>query len=314
MSPPRGDDGPLLTWVLITVGILGVSLAAPIAAATAAPAIAVAFWRNAMATAVGAPYTLVVRPTELVRGPGRRAVRPSVFAGVALAVHFSLWIPSLRMTSVTAATALVCTTPLFLVAYERARGAHVPRAVTGGVLLAFAGVLVITGFDAGTDARAAVGDLMALAGGAAAAVYMVAGARARELVSTASYTLVAYGVCAALLGAACLLAGIPLVGYSARTWVELVVLTVAAQLFGHTGLNRAMKVAGTTTVGLAILLEVPGAALVAWVWLGQVPPVAVVPGAALVLAGLVLVVRSRAQSRSKGLSRRAADDVPLGAQ
>lgn len=310
MRPLRGadDDGPLLTAVLIAVGVLGVSLAAPIAAATAAPAIAVAFWRNAMATAVGAPYTLATRPTELVRARGRSGVRPSLVAGFALAVHFSLWIPSLRLTSVTAATALVCTTPVFTVAYDRLRGTHIPRAVIGGVALSFVGVLVITGVDAGTGGTALLGDLMALAGGAAAAGYMVAGAAAREQLSTASYTMVAYGVCAALLGAACVVFGIPLAGYSTRTWVELGLLTLGAQLLGHTVLNRALKSAGTTTVGLAILLEVPGAALVAWVWLGQVPPLAIIPGAALVVAGLAIVVRARATSR------RTAGDVPLGAE
>jgi len=305
---PRADDGPLLTGLLIAVGVLGISLSAPIAAATAAPAIAVAFWRNAMATAVGAPYTLARHPAELVRGRGRAAVRPSLVAGVALAVHFAFWIPSLRLTSVTAATALVCTTPVFLVVYDRVRGTHVPRPVVAGVALSFAGVLVITGVDAGTSGTALLGDLMALAGGAAAAAYMVAGAAARETVSTASYTLVAYGSCAVLLGIACLVFGVQLGGYSTRTWVELVVLTLAAQLLGHTVLNRALKTAGTTTVGLAILLEVPGAALVAWVYLGQVPPLAVFPGAALVIAGLALVVRARATSR------RRSDDALLGAQ
>jgi drug/metabolite transporter (DMT)-like permease len=275
---------------------------------SAAPALAVAFWRNAMATAVGAPYTLATRPTELVDDPGRSGVRPSLVAGVALAAHFALWIPSLRLTTVTAATALVCTTPVFLVAYDRLRGSFVPRAVVGGVAVSFVGVLVITGVDAGTGGSVLVGDLMALGGGAAAAGYMVAGAQARERLSTASYTLVAYGSCAVLLGAACLLFGIPLVGYSTRTWVELGLLTLGAQLLGHTLLNRALKTAGTTTVGLAILLEVPGAALVAWVWLGQVPPLAVIPGAALVVAGLAIVVRARAACR------RAEDDAPLGAQ
>ncbi len=46
-------------------------------------------------------------------------------------------------------------------------------------------------------------------------------------------------------------------------------------------------------MSLAILLETPGAALVAWVWLGQEPPVLIIPGAALVLAGIALVVLSR---------------------
>ncbi|MDP9394335.1 MAG: EamA family transporter, partial [Actinomycetota bacterium] len=47
-------------------------------------------------------------------------------------------------------------------------------------------------------------------------------------------------------------------------------------------------------VSLSILLEVPGAALLAAVFLGQVPPPAALPALALVLAGLAVVIRTRA--------------------
>lgn len=294
----------MLTGVLIGVGVLGISLSAPIAAATLAPALAVAFWRNALGALAGAPLTLVGRRGELRtlfrpdpgrRGPGRRDLWLSLLAGLLLAVHFALWIPSLRMTTVTASTALVTTTPVFTVVIDRLRGRRVPKTVVLGVGLALGGVLVITGVDATTSARALTGDLMALGGGAAMAAYVVAGEEVRRTVSTATYTLIAYTCCAAVLLVVCLLGGVQLGGYSTRTWVELAVLTLAAQLLGHSVLNRALRTAGATTVSLAILLEVPGAALIAWVWLDQVPPVAIVPGAALVLAGLVVVVRARSR-------------------
>jgi drug/metabolite transporter (DMT)-like permease len=46
-------------------------------------------------------------------------------------------------------------------------------------------------------------------------------------------------------------------------------------------------------VALVILLEVPAATLIAAWWLGQVPPLAALPAAALVLAGVAVVVTSR---------------------
>ena len=46
-------------------------------------------------------------------------------------------------------------------------------------------------------------------------------------------------------------------------------------------------------MSLAILFEVPGAAIVAWVALHQHPPLAVLPGVALLLAGLAVVVSGR---------------------
>jgi hypothetical protein len=44
-------------------------------------------------------------------------------------------------------------------------------------------------------------------------------------------------------------------------------------------------------VALSLLLEVPRL-LVAWAWLGVPPPVGVVPGTVLVLAGLIAVLRA----------------------
>lgn len=289
------DDPPALTAALIATGVLAVSFSGPIAASTLAPALAVAFWRNALGAAAGAPFTLVRRRAELrslVHERPRQLVT-AVAAGLFLAAHFALWIPSLRMTTVTASVALVTTTPLFTLALARLQGRPVPRAVLVGVLIALAGVVVVTGVDATGSPRALLGDLMALGGGAAAAGYVAAGESVRRTVGTASYTLVAYTTCALALVPLCVLTRTSLSGFSPRSWVEIGVLTITAQLLGHTLLNRALRVAGATTVSLAILLEVPGATVVAWVWLGQVPPLAVLPGAALVLAGLAVVVRAR---------------------
>src|SRR4029077_1523804 len=115
--------------------------------------------------------------------------------------------------------------------------------------------------------------------------------------STASYTAIAYPVCALALLPVCLLSGQQLIGFDAQTWDELLALTVTAQLLGHSLLNRALRTAGATTVALAILLEVPGAVLIAWAFWGQEPPVAVLPGATLVLIGLAVVVRARTTTR-----------------
>ncbi|HET8615605.1 MAG TPA: DMT family transporter [Actinomycetales bacterium] len=298
---PAGSDhdSALVTTGVIGVGVLAVAFSAPLITAIAAPALAVAFWRNAFGAIAGAPFTLATRRDELrsLLGPQRRTLYLAVVAGLALALHFGLWIPSLRLTSVTASTALATTTPLWTVVMTRLLGQHVPRGVVLGVVVAVTGVLVVTGVDASGSAQALQGDLLALGGGAAGAGYVVAGAEVRRTVGTATYTLVAYTTCAVVLLAVCLVSGTSLSGYSARTWVELALLTLTAQLLGHSLLNRALRSAGATTVALAILLEVPGASLVAWVWLGQVPPLAVVPGAALVLAGIAVVIRSQSTSR-----------------
>jgi drug/metabolite transporter (DMT)-like permease len=293
------DDSAATTAMLLGLGVIAVSFSAPIAATTAAPALAVAFWRNAFASAGVVPFALLRRRAEWSRlwVGERRVLGTAVWAGVALAAHFGLWIPSLRLTSVTASTALVATTPLWTLALDWARGNRPRAGVLAGVGLAMVGVLLITGVDAGGSGRHLLGDALALAGGIAAAFYTVLGSAVRRTTSTATYTAVAYSACAVTLLPVCLLAGQPLVGFDARTWAELVALTLSAQVLGHTFLNRALRTAGATTVALAILLEVPGAALLAWAFWGQQPPVATVPGALLVLAGLAVVVRARATEK-----------------
>jgi drug/metabolite transporter (DMT)-like permease len=279
-------------WLLVALAVVGISSSAPVTAATAAPVLAVALWRNLVGAAVSGIW-VGLRERH---GPAALVGRTRWFAmlaGVLLAVHFVTWFTGLRLTSVTAATALVCTTPIWTVGFDLVRRVPVPRPVLAGVLLAMIGVLAITGVDAARSRDALLGDLLSLVGAITAAGYVVLGNRVMRTTSTAVYTLYAYGACALLLLPVCLLSGTQLVGFSGQTWIELAVVTIGAQLMGHTLLNVALPTIGVTPVALAILLEVPGASLVAWAWLGQVPPLSVLPGTGLMLLGLVLVVRSR---------------------
>jgi drug/metabolite transporter (DMT)-like permease len=304
-------------WLLVAIAVVGISSSAPVTATTVAPILAIAFWRNLVGAGVSGTWILasLVRAARAARirsgvaahtsGGYRVGVSPAartlpasarwlaVLSGLLLAVHFVSWFAGLRLTSVTAATALVCTTPVWTVALDLARRVPVPGPVLLGVLLAMIGVVAITGVDAARSGDAVLGDGLSLVGALAAAGYVVIGNRVMRTASTAVYTTLAYGACATVLLPLCLVTGTQLVGYTQRTWIELAVVTIGAQVLGHTLLNAALPQIGVTPMALAILLEVPGASFVAWAWLGQVPPASVVPGALLMLLGLVIVVRSR---------------------
>jgi drug/metabolite transporter (DMT)-like permease len=114
----------------------------------------------------------------------------------------------------------------------------------------------------------------------------------RRTVSTPTYTSLAYGVSALVLLPMCLALGQGLWGYTTSEWATIVALTAGAQLLGHTLINRVLRTTSATVTSLAILLEMPGATIIAAVWLGQVPSAALVPAIALIFAGLVLVIRS----------------------
>jgi len=164
--------------------------------------------------------------------------------------------------------------------------------VVAGLFLAFAGVVLIVGVDVTVSLEALAGDGLALLGAICAGGYVLAGARARQRLATSAYAVVCYTVCAVVIAVSAVFVSVPLGGFTARNWWLIAAITVSAQLFGHTLLNLVLSTVGPTVVSLAVLLEVPGALLFALLLLGQVPPLLALPGVALVVAGVALVVRA----------------------
>jgi len=291
-SPPRGD------LVLLGVAVLAVSTSGPLIRYAAAPALAVAMWRNLLAL----PALAV--PALRARRPDRREARLIALSGAFLAAHFAAWIPSLSYTSVASSVALVATQPVWAALIARARGEHVHREVWIGIGVALVGVLVLSGVDLSISARALFGDLLALVGGALAAAYVSVGSQVRRTVGTAVYTTGSYGVASVLLLVACLASGRPLTGYDAGTWLAIAALVLGPQLLGHTLVNTVLRSITATAVSVAILFEVVGATVLAALWFGETPPLAAVPAGLLIFAGVIVVIRAG--------RRRPVEGAPLG--
>ncbi len=283
MSQQRSNSAQ---FVLLAVAVVAVSMAAPIVVACSAPALAIAFWRCALGSVATFSWLLLRRRWDL-RGVRMRWL---LLAGFALAVHFAAWIPSLRLTSVAAATALVATVPIWTALIARAAGRQIRWQTWLGIGCAMLGVLLLTGVNASGEATALIGDGLALLGGMAAAGYLSVGARARQQLAAAEYNAAVYGLAAGALLLLCLAADVQLSGYSLRDWVLIGLMTILAQLLGHSVVNVVLRQLSATVVGLALLLEVPGAILVAAVWLGQVPEITIAPAIGCILAGLAIVV------------------------
>jgi drug/metabolite transporter (DMT)-like permease len=286
--PPARDVG------LMAVALVAVSTSGPLIAATAAPALAIAMWRNGFATAAIAPFAFLRSATRAELSALRgREITLALVAGLLLAIHFATWVPSLHYTSVASSTALVATQPIWAALLARAFGHTIPGRAWVGIGIAIAGVLVLTGVDLTVSGRALTGDLLALLGGVFAAAYVFAGAAVRVTVTTTTYTLLCYGTCTVLLLATCLVARVHLTGYSGTDWLRILALAAGAQLLGHSLFNVVLRTTSPVVVSLAILFEMPGATLIAAATIGQVPPFAILPAAALLLVGVGLVIRSQ---------------------
>lgn len=277
--------------VLLGVAVAAVSAAAPLIRAAAAPALAIAFWRTALAVPVTG-LVVATRDRAGMRTVDGRMTRLSALAGVFLAGHFATWVPSLSFTSVASSVALVCTQPVWAAVLARLRGEVVAPGVWSGIAMALAGVVVLTGVDLTVSARALFGDVLALVGGMLAAAYVTVGAQVRRQTSTAVYSTLCYGVAGLVLLVVCVAGRQPVAGYAGTTWLALVALVVGPQLLGHTVINQVLRTTSPTVVSVAILFEIVGAALLAWVFFGEVPPVQALPAAVLICAGIVWVIRA----------------------
>ncbi len=279
----------LPTVLALVVAVFALSSSASLIAFAAAPALAIAFWRNAIATVALTPIAYGPRRSEIL-GASRRVVIFSVLAGAALAAHFATWMPSVQLGSVATATALVATQPVWQGLIAAGQGRRPSTAGWIGIGLAVAGAAWATGADIGVSRQAVLADILALLGGIFAAVYTALGERTRSELSTITYTWICYGTCAVLLLVVCLVSGVRLGGYDGRTWLAILAIVAGAQLLGHSMLNYAVKHISATTVSVLILLEVPGAALLAWLWLGQELRAAALPGLALIMSGVAVVI------------------------
>jgi drug/metabolite transporter (DMT)-like permease len=284
--PPTGSA------LLLVVGVLGTSTAAPLIKAAAAPSLAIAFWRMAMASGVVVPFATARSGRRSELRMGRGSVRLSVLAGVLLAGHFGCFIPAVSLTTVASAVALVAMQPAWAALILRMRGERMVGQAWLGVALAIAGALLLSGVDVTVSGRALVGDALALVGGALAASYRVVGAEVRRTVSTTAYTAVCYPVAAVVLLVVCLVSGQRLGGYAGSTWLRLAALALLAQILGHSVFNLVLRTVSPTIVSVALLFEIVGAAVLAAIFLGQRPPAAALPAAAVIALGTYLVIRS----------------------
>jgi drug/metabolite transporter (DMT)-like permease len=227
----------------VFLGVLAVGAAAIFIRLADAPALGIAFWRCTFGVVALSPLAALRRE----RLPKGRDLWVGVLAGIALGAHFGTWIASLDYTSVAASVVLVSTTPVFVaVAAYLLLGERTTVLSFAGIVLAIAGTAVIAGGGTGIGEAAFFGNVLALLGAVAMAVYVLIGRSLRTGgVGALPYSIVGYSAAALALLPLALLSGAQLWGYSAATWFWLFVITLGPQLLGHTVLNWASGVAGS---------------------------------------------------------------------
>lgn len=284
--------------LVLLAAIIGISMAAPLVRLSHATPLVIATWRLFFSVVVIAAILAPRRGWTQWKRLDRRGVALALGAGIMLALHFWSWTASVDMTSIAASVVLVNIQPV-IVALISVMWLH--EAPTGrqwlGIAIAMAGACVVAWGDArfATSAqgtRAVLGDVLALGGGVAAALYYLVGRRLRKTLDLWPYVALVYGACFVVLLGICVVTRAPLLPQPPREFAIFVALAAGPMLLGHTGLNWALKYLPAYVVNVTALGEPVGATLIAALVpsIREVPSTFTLVGGTFVLGGVLLAV------------------------
>ena len=251
------------------------------------------FWRLALATPV---LLLLARFSGEPMRISRRLLWPLAAAGIFFAADLAAWHLSILRTTMANAVLLTNRASITFAAYGFIIARRLPgRPVMLAMVLAIIGIGLLIGRSIDLSPRHLAGDLLSLAAAGFYTLYLIVVGRTRSdgLGALPLLALASAAGAAALLPAALLIEG----RVMPDLWWPLVVLALSSQVFGQGLIVYAVGHLQPVVVGLCLLVQPVIAAAIGWTLFGERLGAVDMAGAALVLAGLVLVRLPEGKSR-----------------
>lgn len=280
---------PVRAWVILTLALVAMSSGAIFVRCAQATPLAKAAWRVGLAAAIALPVALWLNPSEF-RRLKRAQWLEAALSGTFLALHFITWMASLDRTAVASSVLLVNTTPIWIALFAPAiTGDRLRGRGWLGVALAFVGTAVAGLGEIRFSWNAFTGDLLALAGGACAAFYLMLGRRLRRQTGVLTYVATTYSFAALVLWLLVAVTATRVWGFAPGTWAAFFGMALVSQHLGHSGYNYALRFITPGALSVMMLSEPVFSGLAAWFCFGEVPPARLAITAALLLPGIWLV-------------------------
>jgi len=290
-------------YVTLFISVLSVSFAAIFIVSISAHPLSIAFYRLLFTTLLIIPFVIFNKKTrkELLNLQYSTIII-MIGIGLVLAAHFSLWITSLKLTSVASSVILVAAHP-FLVGpvshYLFREKLSILNII--GIMLSIFGVIILVYGNYGLSSIALdslEGNILALLGGVAAGFYILGGRKMRKKVSVTSYAFVVYGASTIALLLICLIFNAPVYNISIQDYQIILLMAIISGIFGHTFYNWSLKYIRTSIVSVVLLGEPLASTLFAYAipWIHQVPSEYTILGGAVILIGIYMTASKKTKS------------------
>jgi drug/metabolite transporter (DMT)-like permease len=284
-------------YLALLAGVVAISFTAIFTKWAGVPGPVAAAWRMAVAALVLLiPFLHQVHQ----RRPAlREGVLWAIGGGLWFALNLGLLNSALLLTSAATATLLDNTAPIWVgigatvFFRERLCGQY-----WAGLVLALAGASVVTGFTLADGIRLSPGHVLAALGAIFYAAYLLTTQRARRALDALSYLWLMAATATLALFSGSLALGLPLLGYSCRSYLALVAVGVICQTAGWWLINFALGHLSASTAVVVLLAQPVVTGLLAMSLLAEPLLPRQIGGGLLELAGIYLCVRSRAGQSS----------------
>jgi len=254
-------------YIILGIAVFSVSWASIFVVLSNAPGIVCAFWRMTLSSiltllimVVSGKYKWIFKFNPLI-----------VISGLSLAIHFTFWMESLRMTPVAISTTIVNLHPIFSAIIGKFMGEKISGKRLTGIFTSIIGsTIMVTGVRGLNISEITFpGVIYALIGAASFSIYLSANRSLRKEMSTQALTTFVYGIGGIVTLTYILANNINFTSYTINTWIYITLLTIIPMLMGHTLLNYLLRSLGLITVATSTLGEPIISTILAYIVLGQ---------------------------------------------
>ncbi len=282
--------------LIIILGVVGTSLSAVLVRFADAPSTVLVFYRMLFSVLLLAPVVLTRCKGEY-RSMEKKHLFLCMASGLFLGIHFVCYFEALNRTSIAACVSLV-DTEVFFVALGGSLFLKEKLSGKGWlyIVLTFVGSVIIAASD--VSGGGLLGDLIAVVGAASSCIYTLIGRKLRTVMTTNAYTWIVYFFAGVVVLFASMTGGHPVVPIQPHDlWIALG-LAVFCTLLGHSIFSWGLKYEKASFVSAVKLLEPVFASVLGFVFLREIPSLATVTGAMLIIIGISLLSRETSEQKA----------------
>jgi len=295
------NSSSLSAYLALAAGVFMIGTSAILVKFANLPGIVSGFYRVGIAAAALLPFWYAKNRQKGF--PSWQGLKFILLGGVLFALDVWVWNASILLTTAAKSTLLANNAPIWvgLVAAFLFKEKLTPK-YWSGLALAVVGMTVIVGVDSWRASQFNLGDLMAISVSFLYAGVMLSTQKAREHVSTLTFTALYTATAALTLLPIALFTGQQMGNFSTQTWLALLGMGLGPQVLGWLAINYALGRLKASRVSVSLLGQPVVTAILGFLILNEALTGNQIIGGGLALTGIYLVNQKSASGKKQPAS------------